>query len=271
MRRLLPAGRPGVIARERLRWSGSLAIALGLHATVVAMIIGMTSPATRPTPDVTEIEVSLVDPPPLVPPPKAAPPPEPDRPPGPRPVPPAETAVPPVPPPSAPGPQADANSPAPQAPPALPFHDGGFSITPGSPPTTAADARTAPPSTPDPFALWSPRLPTPPAPQTTPAEPAARLSPLVVTAGARHDPRQPAYPAEARARGEQGDVLIEIELDPSGALRSTRLKKSSGHASLDTAALQSARSLRFRPPRPPPGIVLRHAILVEVPFSFRLE
>jgi protein TonB len=94
---------------------------------------------------------------------------------------------------------------------------------------------------------------------------------MVIRAGAPPDYRLPAYPVDARYKGEQGDVLVEIELTPSGAVRSARVKQSSGHSSLDTAALRSASRLRFRPPQPPPGVVLHNAIVVEIPFSFRLD
>jgi len=269
-RRLVSGPADKLTVRERLRWSGSLAVALGLHAVVVAALIAMASPRQRPVPDVTEIE--LIDPPPVQ---EAAPAPmpepAPDKPLAPRPVPPAEEAappLPPVPPASSPPPQTEAANPAPQAP-LLPFHDGGFAIAPAPTPTAPlSDPAATAPATPDTLPLWPPR---PPAPPTVATTPAARLSPLVITSGARHDPRLPSYPTEARSKGEQGDVLIEVELDPGGALRGARIKKSSGHNSLDTTALQSARGLRFRPPRPPPGVVLRHAIVVEVPFSFRLE
>jgi protein TonB len=94
---------------------------------------------------------------------------------------------------------------------------------------------------------------------------------LVIKAGAQQAPHLPAYPADARFKREQGDVLVEVEIDPGGGVRGARVKTSSGHASLDAAALRSARALRFRPPRPPSGVVLRNLILVEIPFSFRLE
>jgi protein TonB len=107
-------------------------------------------------------------------------------------------------------------------------------------------------------------LPPPAAPTAT------RLAPLVITSG-RQDPRLPAYPADARRKGEQGIVMVEIALDPAGSIRTARVTRSSGSSSLDAAALRSARTLRFRAPRPPAGVVLRHAILVEIPFDFRLQ
>jgi protein TonB len=133
-----------------------------------------------------------------------------------------------------------------------------------------ADMSDAPPPGPRPQAVAR-RPDATNAPKPAPPPPATRLSPLVITASAHGDPRLPAYPLEARYKGQQGDVLIEVEVDAAGIVHAARVRQSSGHASLDSAAVRSARALRFRPPRAPPGVVLRNAILVEIPFSFRLE
>ncbi|MCW5747575.1 MAG: energy transducer TonB [Alphaproteobacteria bacterium] len=145
--------------------------------------------------------------------------------------------------------------------------DNGFAITPG-PMSSALPPDPPAPPRPDLFALRATGAPKPSAAPTTTA---TRLAPLVIATGARHDPRLPAYPSDARFKGEQGNVLIEVELDPSGAIRQARLKQSSGHDSLDAAALRSARLLRFKPPKAPPGVVLRNTIVVEIPFNFRLD
>lgn len=236
----------------------SLAAALGLHGMLIVALVVLT-PWRAPAPDATAIEVALVEPAATnaEPAPRA----EPDDAGGPTP------AVPPMashdPPPAAP-PAPDEPAPTPPASPApQPL---GLAIRPDADP--AADVPAVPARQPPPDIL-APVPASPPA-QTAPA-PAARLEPLVIAANAPHDPRLPAYPADARARRQQGEVLVELELDPAGAIRAARVKKSSGHASLDTAALRSARALRFRPPRPPPGVVLRHTIVVEIPFSFRLQ
>ncbi len=212
---------------ERVRWNGSLAIALLVHALALYGLILMTRPY-QPPPDtgVTEVELTYLE--------TARSEQEPEEAPEPLPAPP---------------PVEPATAPAPAKPPAtpLPVQNNGFAMTAG------------------------PMLATAPArPQGSPA-PTARLAPLVITPGSRNDTRLPAYPADARARAEQGEVLVEVTLDPDGSVRGTRIIGSSGHARLDAAALQGARMLRFRPPRPPPGVVLRNAIFVEVPFSFRLE
>jgi protein TonB len=280
----------------RLRWLVSVAFALTLHVAAIAALLATTH-RTPPPQSANDIEVALVDPTekpdetaPAEPPPEtpsladqtprppdpptvAEPPPPMAKPPDP-PV--AYTApMPspdPAPPPASPQSAAADEPPAPRdssaaAPPSAPMSSAppGFSI-----PTGPMQVPPQPEASPPP-AIVAAR---PPAPATPPAAPpvaATRMAPLVVTAGAPHDPRLPAYPAEARARGEEGNVLVEIELDPGGVVRRARIKSSSGHASLDSAALRSAHALRFRPPRAPPGVVLRNTILVEVPFSFRLR
>lgn len=45
------------------------------------------------------------------------------------------------------------------------------------------------------------------------------------------------YPAEAQARGEEGTATVEIRVDANGRLAAATLVSSSGHASLDSHAL----------------------------------
>lgn len=45
------------------------------------------------------------------------------------------------------------------------------------------------------------------------------------------------YPAEAQARGEEGTVTVEISMSANGRLAAANLITSSGHASLDSHAL----------------------------------
>ena len=57
----------------------------------------------------------------------------------------------------------------------------------------------------------------------------------------------PVYPRSARASGLQGTVKIAALIDESGALVSAEVLASSGHASLDRAALEAVRQARFEP------------------------
>ena len=55
------------------------------------------------------------------------------------------------------------------------------------------------------------------------------------------------YPPLARERGWQGTVLLGVAVAPDGALRGTRLLRSSGHALLDAASLDSLRRIHSLP------------------------
>jgi len=55
------------------------------------------------------------------------------------------------------------------------------------------------------------------------------------------------YPPLARERGWQGTVLLGVAVAPDGALRGTRLLRSSGHALLDAVSLDSLRRIHTLP------------------------
>lgn len=55
----------------------------------------------------------------------------------------------------------------------------------------------------------------------------------------------PPYPPDARRRGEEGSVLLRVEVLPDGRVGRVQLAKSSGFGSLDRAAAESAASWRF--------------------------
>lgn len=77
-----------------------------------------------------------------------------------------------------------------------------------------------------------------PAPATPPRSDAAYLN----------NPR-PVYPLAARRRGDQGTVLIRVLVTAEGLAASVGLEKTSGHASLDEAALAAVKAWRFVPAR----------------------
>jgi protein TonB len=68
---------------------------------------------------------------------------------------------------------------------------------------------------------------------------------------ARADPSwpnaQPAYPATAEASGEQGTVLLDVYVRPSGHISKFRVAQSSGFGDLDQAAAQTVSNWRFVP------------------------
>ncbi|GAB1394147.1 energy transducer TonB [Rhodocyclaceae bacterium] len=57
----------------------------------------------------------------------------------------------------------------------------------------------------------------------------------------------PTYPAQSRRLGEEGTVILRVELDESGRVANARVNQSSGHARLDAAALTIVRTWRCMP------------------------
>ena len=78
----------------------------------------------------------------------------------------------------------------------------------------------------------------------------------------------PAYPRSARASGMQGTVKIAALIDESGALISAEVLASSGHASLDRAALEAVRRTPFEP-----AVLQGKAVLCRliIPIRFQLN
>lgn len=79
---------------------------------------------------------------------------------------------------------------------------------------------------------------------------------------------KPPYPLAARRHGAQGRVILSVQVSASGASHTVLLKRSSGHAVLDDAALQTVRRWRFVPARRGDTPV---ESWVDVPIIFRLE
>jgi TonB family protein len=79
---------------------------------------------------------------------------------------------------------------------------------------------------------------------------------------------QPAYPEASRARGEQGEVLLKVEVLANGRVGRTEVEKSSGHALLDDTALKTVSRWRFKPARKGRDNVV---CWVSVPVKFRLN
>ncbi|CAM3422912.1 energy transducer TonB [Parendozoicomonas haliclonae] len=57
----------------------------------------------------------------------------------------------------------------------------------------------------------------------------------------------PAYPYRARKMGHEGTVMLEIRLNREGRIDSLEVLESSGHASLDRAALKAVSGWQFLP------------------------
>jgi protein TonB len=85
--------------------------------------------------------------------------------------------------------------------------------------------------------------------------------------GAAGNPK-PSYPAEARQRGIEGHVVLRVSVDANGAATTVSVLSSSGHESLDDAALAAVRRWRFVPATRA-GVAV--AATADVPIQFRLE
>ena len=70
------------------------------------------------------------------------------------------------------------------------------------------------------------------------------VTPVLVAPSARFD-----YPPDAWARGVGGETLLRVRISTAGRVDSVEVVTSAGDAALDSAALNSARGLRFRPAR----------------------
>ncbi len=77
------------------------------------------------------------------------------------------------------------------------------------------------------------------------------------------------YPPELYAKRIQGDVMLYLVIDSTGAIvaDSTRIAKSSGQSAFDAAALQAASGLHFAPAHRGKDAVMAP---IQVPISFRL-
>ncbi|HSP98147.1 MAG TPA: energy transducer TonB, partial [Candidatus Dormibacteraeota bacterium] len=80
---------------------------------------------------------------------------------------------------------------------------------------------------------------------------------------------QPVYPAIARARGQQGVVIVQAIIDRSGGIESDSVKVLESHPPFDDAALEAFRRWRFRPGRDDSGSAVR--VLVQQPIRFQLR
>lgn len=78
----------------------------------------------------------------------------------------------------------------------------------------------------------------------------------------------PRYPAAARRRDQQGTVVLSVHVDAQGRVSNLWLFESSGHSSLDNAALQAVRDWIFEPGMQGGRKV---AMWVNVPVRFELK
>lgn len=120
----------------------------------------------------------------------------------------------------------------------------------------------APPPTPEPPRI---EVPVEPVPPPKPVGPAVLSGELALTCP---DRAPPSYPAISRRLGEEGKVVLRVELDETGQVDRATIKISSGYARLDEAALAIVKRWRCRPASRD-GAAVR-AVAIQ-PFNFVLE
>lgn len=136
--------------------------------------------------------------------------------------------------------------------------------TPNPEPTTSQASTTA--ATNNTFAEGA-RGATPSLSETTPATLAQDNAEADHKAAYLNNPRPP-YPFAAVRQGAEGRVLLSAEVLPDGRAGRVSLEKSSGHALLDAAALNTVRAWRFTPARKG-GVATTQT--VSIPIDFTLQ
>ncbi len=106
--------------------------------------------------------------------------------------------------------------------------------------------------------------PAPPAPQITlPSEPEMLSNELAVMCTNR---TVPYYPLASKRLNEQGKAILRVELNEEGKVSKAIVKKSSGFARLDDAALAAVKSWRCKPAMQK-GVAVTAAALQSFNFS----
>jgi protein TonB len=122
---------------------------------------------------------------------------------------------------------------------------------------------------PEPEVLPEPIPPEPvpePLPEPPPAEPPPAVTVVAMDLPTYLRNPSPPYPIEARRNKWEGTVLIRVEVSAAGRVISAAVVTSSGHAVLDTAALNAIKRWRFSPARMA-GIATTATVDVPVAFS----
>ena len=128
-------------------------------------------------------------------------------------------------------------------------------------PVLSPSEPVAPP--PAPARIEAPPEPAPPPPK--PVGPVVLSGDLSVSCP---DRPPPAYPSISRRLGEEGKVVLRVELDEGGQIDHAAIMTSSGYARLDEAALAAVRRWRCNPAKR--GGIMVRAIALQ-PFKFGLE
>jgi protein TonB len=132
-------------------------------------------------------------------------------------------------------------------------------------PVVAPTDHVVPPPPPAPVIEAPATPPAPPAPPPQMIGPVSLGSELSVVCPERTSPR---YPPSSRRMGEEGTVVLRVELDEQGNVSSAHIATGSGFPRLNEAALAAVKAWRCTPPQRN-GRPVRATALQ--PFKFVLE
>jgi protein TonB len=131
------------------------------------------------------------------------------------------------------------------------------SDAPALPAVSAPPEPEAVPAAAEPAPAPAPAAPTLPGPAKAPsvkARPRYRVNP------------RPEYPIQSLRRREEGVVLLDVNVRPSGTPAAVALRKTSGHPELDKAAIEAVWRWSFEPARVD-GTPIASDVVVPVRFS----
>lgn len=131
-----------------------------------------------------------------------------------------------------------------------------------------AAVRPTPAPTPSPALASAPVVPRA-ASSPTPSPALAEVAPTAAVwqGGGLANPA-PLYPRSARLAGQEGRVVLRVQVAANGSVASLHVVESSGTDALDASAVRAVRDWRFRPATRAGHPV---AAVVEVPVTFRLR
>lgn len=233
------------------RYSGSLAIVLGIHAVAVLLALDWSVPKAVELPSAAMVvELAPLPEPAPPPPPKVVPPP------------PAPVEEPPLP--------KVAEAPKPKIAVAKPKPKPKPKPQPPKPEKKPEPPQEKPPAE---QVVDTPPAKTPPQKSAAPAPGVASNSNALPTWQSdlqRHLAKYRRYPEDARRRGLQGINRLRFVVDANGKILSYSLAVGSGSASLDRATLEMIR--RAQPvPKPPQELLNNGSIEVVAPFVYSLD
>ncbi|UVJ43952.1 TonB family protein [Pseudomonas sp. LS1212] len=242
-----------ITTRQKLtRYSGSLAVVLGVHA--IAMIVALkwsVPPVLELPPAAMMVEMAPMPEPAPPPPPKVVTPPQPPTPIEEPPLPKlAEAPKPKIAIPKPAKPKAKPQPPAPVKKPEPPQEKPAEEETVDTPPSTAPVQKSA--------------APAPSIASQSNARPTWQSDLL------RHLSKYKKYPEDARRRGMQGVSRLRFVVDAEGKVLSYSLAGGSGSASLDRATLEMIRKAQPLPP-PPKELLNNGSLEVVAPFVYSLD